>query len=161
MDPQRLERATFAAGCFWGVEEAFRTLDGVVETVVGYMGGDTESPTYQQVCSDETGHAEVVDIRFDPTRISYGQLLERFWSKHNPTSLNFQGWDVGSQYRSAIFTHSEEQRRQAEESKAALAASGRYSTPIVTEITPAGPFWRAEEYHQQYVLKNKPACRGL
>ena len=155
-----MQRATFAAGCFWGVEEAFRTLDGVAETAVGFMGGTTESPSYREVCTGETGHAEVVDLRFDPAVISYAQLLEVFWNKHNPTSLNFQGWDVGSQYRSAIFYHNDEQRRRAEESKAALAASGKYSAPIVTEITPAGPFWRAEDYHQQYVLKNRPGCRG-
>ncbi len=155
-----MERATFAAGCFWGVEEAFRTLDGVLETAVGYMGGNTENPTYQQVCTGETGHAEVVDLRFDPERISYAQLIEVFWAKHNPTSLNFQGWDVGTQYRSAIFCHTEEQRQIAADSKAALEKSGKYQGPVVTEITPAGPFWRAEEYHQQYVLKNRPGCRG-
>jgi len=151
-----MEKATFAAGCFWGVEEAFRTLDGVLETAVGYMGGHTENPTYHQVCSGETGHAEVVHLKFDPEQISYAQLLDKFWGKHNPTCLNFQGWDVGSQYRSVIFYYSEEQRQIAEESKAQLAASGKYRDPIVTEITSAMPFWRAEEYHQQYVLKNKP-----
>jgi peptide-methionine (S)-S-oxide reductase len=156
-----MERATFAAGCFWGVEETFRTLDGVLETAVGYMGGTLDHPTYKLVCSGETGHAEVVDLTFDPAVISYAQLLDKFWAKHNPTSLNFQGLDVGTQYRSAIFFHSEEQHQQAELSKAALAASGQYSEPIVTEITPAGTFWRAEDYHQQYVRKNKPACRGL
>ena len=156
-----MERATFAAGCFWGVEELFRTLDGVLETAAGYMGGGTQNPTYKEVCSGETGHAEVVDLKFDPTVVNYEQLLEKFWSKHNPTSLNFQGWDVGTQYRSAIFYHSEEQRQIAEQSKAVLDSSNKYPEPIVTEITPAGPFWRAEEYHQQYVRKNKPACRGL
>ncbi len=150
-----MQQATFAAGCFWGVEEAFRKLDGVLKTAVGYMGGVTERPSYQQVCSGETGHAEVVALEYDPTLISYSQLLGRFWSKHNPTCLNFQGWDVGSQYRSAIFYHSAEQRRLAEESKAALAASDRYDSPIVTEITAAGPFWLAEEYHQQYILKQQ------
>jgi len=151
-----MEKATFAAGCFWGVEEAFRTLEGVLETAVGYMGGHTENPTYQQVCSGETGHAEVVHLKFNPEQISYAQLLDKFWGKHNPTCLNFQGWDVGSQYRSVIFYYSEQQRQIAEESKAQLAASGKYREPIVTEITSAMPFWRAEEYHQQYVLKNKP-----
>jgi len=156
MEEPTRERATFAAGCFWGVEEAFRTREGVLETAVGFMGGSTEQPTYHQVCSGETGHAEVVDISFDPQRISYQELLEIFWNKHNPTSLNYQGWDVGTQYRSAIFTHSEEQRRIAEASKQALVQSGKYRQPIVTEITPAGPFWRAEDYHQQYILKNRP-----
>ncbi len=151
-----MERATFAAGCFWGVEEAFRTLPGVVETAVGYMGGTTEQPTYQQVCSGATGHAEVVEVIFDPAQISYGQLLERFWSKHNPTSLNRQGWDIGTQYRSAIFYHNAEQHRQAEEAKKALEASGVYAEPVVTEIAPAGTFWRAEEYHQQYIRKQSP-----
>ena len=151
-----MEQATFAAGCFWGVEEAFRTQPGVVETAVGYMGGHTENPSYQQVCTGETGHAEVVQLSFDPAKISYAQLLDLFWAKHNPTSLNFQGWDVGTQYRSAIFYHSDEQRRIAEEAKAQLAASGKYKAPIVTEVASAGPFWRAEDYHQQYILKNKP-----
>jgi peptide-methionine (S)-S-oxide reductase len=150
------ERATFAAGCFWGVEEAFRILPGVLETAVGFMGGHTKNPTYHQVCTGETGHAEVVDLRFDPAQISYSELLDRFWGKHNPTCRNYQGFDVGIQYRSAVFYHSEEQRRIAEESKAALAASAKYADPIVTEITQAGPFWRAEEYHQKYILKNRP-----
>jgi len=150
-----MERATFAGGCFWGVEEAFRTLDGVIETAVGYMGGTTENPTYKVVCSGVTGHAEVVDIKFDPDVISYLQLVEFFWEQHNPTSLNFQGVDVGTQYRSAIFYHSDDQRRQAEESKRTLNVSGKYAIPVVTEITPAGPFWRAEEYHQQYFKKQK------
>lgn len=154
------ERATFAAGCFWGVEEAFRSLDGVLETAVGYMGGDVDNPTYQLVCSGETGHAEVVDLVFDPAAISYRQLLERFWRKHNPTTLNRQGWDIGTQYRSAIFYHSEQQRQEAEASRAAFDASDRYTDPVVTEIVPAGPFWRAEEYHQQYLLKqNRPSCQ--
>ena len=151
-----MERATFAGGCFWGVEEAFRTLDGVIETAVGYMGGTTENPTYPVVCSGVTGHAEVVDIKFDPDVISYLQLIEFFWEQHNPTSLNFQGVDVGTQYRSAIFYHSDDQRQQAEEAKNALNGSGKYPIPIVTEITPAGSFWRAEEYHQQYFKKQKP-----
>jgi peptide-methionine (S)-S-oxide reductase len=150
-----MERATFAGGCFWGVEEAFRTLDGVIETAVGYMGGTTENPTYKVVCSGVTGHAEVVDIKFDPDVISYLQLVEFFWEQHNPTSLNFQGVDVGTQYRSAIFYHSDDQRQQAEESKRTLNVSGKYAIPVVTEITPAGPFWRAEEYHQQYFKKQK------
>ncbi len=151
-----MERATFAGGCFWGTEEAFRTLDGVIETTVGYMGGTTESPTYEMVCTGTTGHAEVVDITFDPTVITYQQLLEQFWASHNPTSLNFQGVDHGTQYRSAIYFYNEEQRQQAEESKAALDASTAYIAPIVTEITSAESFWRAEEYHQLYFKKQKP-----
>ncbi|MDA3903362.1 MAG: peptide-methionine (S)-S-oxide reductase MsrA [Desulfuromusa sp.] len=151
-----MARATFAGGCFWGTEEAFRTLNGVIKTVVGYMGGTTENPSYEMVCTGQTGHAEVVDIEFDPAVISYQQLLECFWAVHNPTSLNFQGVDRGTQYRSAVFYHSDDQRQQAEESKSALAASGIHLAPIVTEITPAGPFWRAEEYHQQYFMKQKP-----
>ena len=151
-----MARATFAGGCFWGTEEAFRTVDGVIDTVVGYMGGTTENPSYEMVCTGQTGHAEVVDINFDPTVISYPQLIEIFWTIHNPTSLNFQGVDTGTQYRTAIFYHNDEQRQQAEESKAALIASGVYELPIVTEITSAGPFWRAEEYHQQYFVKQKP-----
>jgi len=151
-----MEQATFAGGCFWGTEEAFRTVEGVVETAVGYMGGTLESPTYPQVCSGQTGHAEVVDIKFDPAIISYRELVELFWTIHNPTSLNFQGPDHGTQYRSAIFFHSAEQRQQAEESKAALAASGEFGLLIVTEIVPAETFWRAEEYHQQYFMKQKP-----
>ena len=155
-----MERATFAAGCFWGVEEAFRTTAGVLKTEVGYMGGDVDNPTYQLVCSGETGHAEVVDLQYDPAVISYAQLLEIFWRKHNPTTLNRQGWDIGTQYRSAIFYHSEEQRQRAEQSKAALDATDQYDDPVVTEITPAGSFWRAEEYHQQYLLKNKSSSCG-
>ena len=151
-----MEKATFAAGCFWGVEEAFRTLDGVIETTVGYMGGTTANPSYQMVCSGETGHAEVLEVQFDPTVISYQQLLERFWAKHNPTTLNRQGVDFGSQYRSAIFYYSEEQRQQAEEAKGEMDQSGRFDDPIVTEINPAGSFWRAEDYHQKYILKQKP-----
>ncbi len=148
-----MNRATLAAGCFWGVEEKFRVLDGVIQTSVGYMGGDVEHPTYQLVCSGETGHAEVVDLEYDPARISYRQLLERFFTLHNPTSLNRQGWDIGSQYRSAIFFYNEEQHRLAMEMVAAIEASGRYDDPVVTEIVPASTFWRAEEYHQRYIQK--------
>ncbi|SEA37626.1 peptide-methionine (S)-S-oxide reductase [Desulfuromusa kysingii] len=151
-----MARATFAGGCFWGVEEAFRVLDGVIETTVGYMGGTTEEPTYEMVCTGATGHAEVVDIKFDPEVISYSQLVEYFWTRHDPTSLNFQGVDRGTQYRSAIFFHSSEQREQAEASKRILDASGKYKLPVVTEVTQAGQFWRAEEYHQQYIKKQKP-----
>jgi peptide-methionine (S)-S-oxide reductase len=148
-----MERATFAAGCFWGVEADFRAIEGVVDALVGYTGGSTPNPTYQQVCSDRTGHAEAVEVTFDPARVSYSQLLDAFWELHDPTTPNRQGPDVGSQYRSAIFYHSEEQRAAAEASKAALERSGRYKTPVVTEIVPAATFWRAEDYHQQYVAK--------
>lgn len=150
-----MNRATFAAGCFWGVEEAFRVLDGVHETAVGYLGGTTEKPTYEQVCSGETGHAEAVDLLFDPSRISYEKLLERFFSKHDPTSLNRQGLDIGSQYRSAVFYHSDEQRQQAQQYKQQLELSGRYDGPLVTEIIPAATFWRAEEYHQKYLCRRR------
>ena len=145
--------ATFAAGCFWGVEAAFRRLPGVTATAVGYSNGDTPAPTYEDVCTDRTGHAEVVQVTYDPAKVSYEQLLETFWSNHNPTTLNRQGPDVGSQYRSAIFYHTPEQQAAAEASKQALTASGRFPRPIVTEITPAAPFHRAEEYHQQYLEK--------
>jgi peptide-methionine (S)-S-oxide reductase len=151
-----MEKATFGAGCFWGVEAAFRQLKGVTATAVGYMGGKTENPTYQDVCTDTTGHAEVVEVTFDPAHIRYEQLLDIFWQNHNPTQLNRQGPDIGTQYRSAVFYHSESQRDAAETSKAALGKSGKYKAPIATEITPAGIFYRAEEYHQQYLEK-----RGL
>jgi len=153
---RQTELATFGAGCFWGVEAAFRRLPGVVATQVGYCGGHTQNPTYHDVCGHQTGHAEVVQVEFDPTQVSYEQLLDVFWANHNPTQLNRQGPDVGDQYRSAIFTHSDEQRTAAEASKERLAASGKFSRPIVTTIEPAPEFWRAEEYHQQYLEK-----RGL
>lgn len=151
-----MEKATFGAGCFWGVEEAFRQLDGVTATAVGYAGGRTQNPTYQEVCSDTTGHAEVVEVEFDPARISYDQLLDVFWQNHDPTTMNRQGPDFGSQYRSAVFYHNDEQLKAAQRSKEKLDASGRWPRRIVTEITPASTFYRAEEYHQQYVQK-----RGL
>jgi peptide-methionine (S)-S-oxide reductase len=147
------EKATFGAGCFWGVEETFRNLKGVVSTAVGYAGGAKENPTYEDVCSDRTGHAEVVEVEFNPDEISYDQLLEVFWSNHNPTTLNRQGPDVGTQYRSAIFYHSPEQKAAAEASKGRLQNSGKFPRPIVTQVEPAGKFWRAEEYHQQYLNK--------
>lgn len=147
------EKAMFGAGCFWGVEEAFRTLDGVTATAVGYSGGKLENPTYQDVCSETTGHAEVVEVDYDPARISYEQLLEVFWNAHDPTTLNRQGPDFGSQYRSAIFYHNDAQRAAATQSKQQLDASGRLSRKVVTEITPASTFYRAEEYHQQYLQK--------
>jgi peptide-methionine (S)-S-oxide reductase len=148
-----MAKATFGAGCFWGVEEEFRKVPGVLDTAVGYAGGKTDSPTYQDVCSDETGHAEVVEVDYDPAKVSYDQLLEIFWSNHNPTTLNRQGPDVGTQYRSAIFFHTPEQEQQAKASKERLEKSGRFHRPIVTEITPASRFWRAEEYHQRYFEK--------
>src|SRR5438270_4769562 len=147
------EKATFGAGCFWGVEETFRNLDGVLSTAVGYAGGTKEDPTYKDVCTDETGHAEVVEVEFDPSRISYEQLLDVFWSNHNPTTSNRQGPDIGTQYRSVIFHHSPEQKKVAEESRTQLQNSGRFSRPIVTQIEPAPQFWRGEEYHQQYLKK--------
>jgi peptide-methionine (S)-S-oxide reductase len=148
-----METAMFGAGCFWGVEAAFRQVPGVKSTEVGYAGGHTENPTYKDVCSDETGHAEVVRVEFDPAEVSYGELLNVFWNSHNPTTLNRQGPDVGTQYRSAIFYADENQKRLAEESKQKLNASGRFRHPIVTEITKAPAFFRAEEYHQQYLEK--------
>jgi peptide-methionine (S)-S-oxide reductase len=152
--PARLDGtqvATFAAGCFWGVEAAFRELEGVVKTSVGYTGGDTPNPTYEQVCSHGTGHAEAVEVSFDPARVSYGQLLETFWRIHDPTTPNRQGWDVGSQYRSAIFVHDAQQASLASESRDHEQTN--LVKPIVTEITPAGAFYEAEDYHQQYFEK--------
>ncbi len=148
-----MEKATFAAGCFWGVETAFRQVPGVISTEVGYSGGRTKNPTYREVCTDQTGHAEAVRIEFDPAKVSYDELLKIFWECHDPTTLNRQGPDVGSQYRSAIFFHSPEQEAAARVSKEGLEKSGRHSRPIVTEIVPASEFYRAEEYHQQYLVK--------
>jgi peptide-methionine (S)-S-oxide reductase len=153
--------ATFGAGCFWGVEEAFRRTQGVTETTVGYMGGHLEKPSYQAVCTDRTGHAEVVQVQFDPSQIDYERLLEVFWDLHDPTTLNRQGPDVGTQYRSAVFYHDQSQQAAAAEMKARLQASGRFRRPIVTEITPASTFWRAEEYHQKYFQKNGGASCHL
>jgi peptide-methionine (S)-S-oxide reductase len=151
-----MEKATFAAGCFWGVEAAFREVSGVVSTMVGYTGGAYDNPTYEDVCAGKTGHAEAVQIEFDPEQISYEQLLEVFWRIHDPTQLDRQGPDVGAQYRSAIFFHTPEQEAAARASKARLERSGRYRRKIVTEITALATFWRAEEYHQGYLGK-----RGL
>lgn len=148
------ETATFAAGCFWGVESLFRQTEGVISTRVGYSGGHSLQPTYAEVCTDKTGHAEAVEIIFDPGKISYARVLEIFWENHNPTTLNRQGPDVGSQYRSVIFYHSDEQARIARESKQALEKSGKFRQPIVTEIVPARTFYPAEEYHQDYYHKH-------
>ena len=151
-----MEKATFGAGCFWGVEAAFRQVEGVVSTAVGYMGGSLKNPTYKDVCTDTTGHAEAVEVTYDPANVSYEELLKVFWQIHDPTTLNRQGPDVGTQYRSAIFFHGGEQEAAARASKEKLEKSGAYKRPIVTEIVPAGEFWQAEEYHQQYLEK-----RGL
>ena len=148
--------ATFGAGCFWGVEAAFRQLAGVTGTAVGYLGGTLENPTYKDVCSDTTGHAEVVQVEYDPAKVSYDDLLNVFWTNHDPTTLNRQGPDVGSQYRSVIFFHTAEQEAAAKASKDSMQQSSKFRRPIVTEITPASEFYRAEEYHQQYLEK-----RGL
>lgn len=151
------EIAYFAAGCFWGVEAAFRQLPGVVRTAVGYAGGKTEQPTYEDVCYRNTGHAETVEVEFDPARITYAQLLAAFWECHDPTQVNRQGPDVGTQYRSAIFYRDDAQRQAAEADKTARDSSGQFRRPIATEITPASTFWRAEEYHQQYLEKRGQA----
>jgi len=148
-----MEKATFGAGCFWGVETAFRQIKGVKATAVGYMGGKLNDPTYQDVCTDRTGHAEVVEVEFDPSQIAYDELLDVFWSNHNPTTLNRQGPDVGTQYRSVIFYLSPEQKSAAEASREKIDMSGRFSRPVVTQIEPAPRFWRAEEYHQRYLQK--------
>lgn len=153
-----MKKATFGAGCFWGVETAFRAVEGVSDAAVGYMGGTLEHPSYEQVCSGTTGHAEVVQVEYDPERVGYDELLETFWEIHDPTQRNRQGPDIGSQYRSVIFTHDEGQAETARNSKE--RRGGRFSRPIVTEIEAAGTFWRAEEYHQRYLEKrNAAACR--
>jgi len=154
MEEAPLRKATFAAGCFWGVEATFRRLAGVKSTQVGYIGGRLDNPSYEAVCTDRTGHAEAVEVTYDPAVISFHDLLEVFWNNHNPTTLNRQGPDVGTQYRSAIFYHSPEQEAEAKVSRD--AAQARFSKPIVTQIEPAPAFWPAEEYHQQYLEK-----RGL
>lgn len=153
-----MEKATFGAGCFWGVEAAYRNTPGVTATAVGYLGGTLDNPSYEQVCTGRTGHAEVVEVEFDPSEVSYEDMLAVFWREHDPTQTNRQGWDVGTQYRSAIFTHSPE---QAEIARTSLAAEqGRYRKTISTEITPASTFFPAEEYHQRYLEKRGQAtCR--
>jgi peptide-methionine (S)-S-oxide reductase len=151
------ETATFAAGCFWGVEAGFRQIPGVVRTAVGYTGGTVPNATYEQVCSGRTGHAEAVEIEFDPAQVSYDDLLDAFWSMHNPTTVNRQGWDIGTQYRSAIFFHTPEQEATARKSRD--EAQSRITKPIVTEITPASEFYRAEDYHQRYLeKKGRASC---
>jgi peptide-methionine (S)-S-oxide reductase len=149
-----IEKATFGAGCFWGVEEMFRNLPGVKSATSGYAGGSTENPTYEDVCSHATGHAEVVEVDFDPAQVSYEKLLDSFWTNHDPTTRNRQGPDVGSQYRSVVFYHSPEQKAAAEAKRAELDKSGKFRRPIVTEIEAAPTFYRAEEYHQQYLRKH-------
>jgi peptide-methionine (S)-S-oxide reductase len=151
-----MQKATFGAGCFWGVEAVFRQVPGVTATAVGYAGGTVPNPTYEDVCSDETGHAEVVEVSYDPAKVSYQQLLDVFWNNHDPTTLNRQGPDYGTQYRSVIFYHSPEQEAAARASRERLEKSGRFRRPIVTQVEPAPAFWRAEEYHQRYLEK-----RGL
>jgi peptide-methionine (S)-S-oxide reductase len=155
-DKTTLEKATFGAGCFWGVEAAFRQIKGVVSTAVGFSGGNYDKPSYHDVCTGRTGHAEVVEVTYDPARVSYEDLLKVFWENHNPTTLNRQGWDVGTQYRSAIYFHNATQEAAARASKEQLEKSGKYRKPIVTEVTPASTFYMAEDYHQQYLEK-----RGL
>jgi peptide-methionine (S)-S-oxide reductase len=147
------EIATFGAGCFWGIEAAFSRIAGVIEAVSGYSGGHTKNPTYKDVCTGETGHAEVVQVTYDPARVGYEKLLDAFWAMHDPTQVNRQGPDFGSQYRTAVFFQTPEQEATAKKSKAALDASGKFKRPIATEITAAGPFFRAEEYHQKYLEK--------
>lgn len=156
MENTDMATAMFGAGCFWGVEAAFRQIEGVKATAVGYAGGEVDNPTYEQVCSDRTGHAEVVWVEYDPARVSYDELLNVFWQKHDPTQVNRQGPDVGSQYRSVVFYYTPEQERAARESKEKLAAGGEYDRPVATSIEAAPEFWKAEEYHQQYLEK-----RGL
>ncbi len=148
-----MEKATFGAGCFWGVEDSYQNINGVISTMVGYMGGNTKNPTYEEVCTDETGHVEVVQIIYDPLIVSYEELLEIFWSIHDPTQYNRQGPDIGTQYRSVIFYHSQEQKKIAMQSK--QKHSKKFNKEIVTEVTSAKEFYRAEEYHQKYLEKNR------
>ena len=161
MPKQKTEKATFAAGCFWQVEEAFSKANGVVSAMVGYTGGKTKNPSYEKVCTDTTGHTEAVHVEFDPSKVSYEELLDIFWSIHDPTQLNRQGPDVGTQYRSAIFYHNETQRKAAIASKEKLEKSGKYKKPVVTAIAPVSEFYKAEEYHQKYLEKRKSKMFNL
>lgn len=156
-----MAKATFAAGCFWGVEEAFGEVDGVTKTTVGYTGGTVDNPSYEQVCTDTTGHAEAIEIEYDPAKVSYEKLLDTLWAVHDPTQLNRQGPDFGTQYRSAIFAHDAEQERAARAAVEALQKSGKFRRPVVTEVTPAQTFWPAENYHQQYFAKRGKRRHGL
>ncbi len=149
-----LEKATFGAGCFWGVEDTFRQVPGVTDVIVGYTGGTVPNPTYDVVCNGTTGHAEAVEVTFDPVKVKYDDLLKIFWENHNPTTRNQQGPDFGAQYRSVIFFHTPEQKVAAEQSRMAVEKSGKWKNPVVTEIVPAKEFYKAEEYHQQYLKKN-------
>jgi peptide-methionine (S)-S-oxide reductase len=156
-----MAKATFAAGCFWGVEEAFRHIKGVTSATVGYTGGATKNPSYKDVCTGRTGHAEAVEVEFDPAQVSYRELVAAFFQNHNPTTLNSQGPDFGTQYRSAIFYHDAEQEAEAREAIATLEKSHIFKRPIVTEVKPASDFYRAEEYHQQYLAKRgAPSCHS-
>jgi peptide-methionine (S)-S-oxide reductase len=157
----KMAKATFAAGCFWGVEAAFRQVKGVVSTTVGYTGGTMKNPTYRDVCSGSTGHAESVEVEYDPARVTYDDLLQVFWGNHDPTTQDRQGPDIGTQYRSAIFYHDETQKSAALSSKGALERAGKFRSPIVTAIVPAGDFFPAEEYHQQYLEKRGLSSCGL
>lgn len=160
MENKNIQTATFGAGCFWGVELTFSKVKGVISTEVGYSGGHTDNPSYKEVCTNKTGHAEVIRVQFDPSVVSYNDLLNVFWELHDPTQMNRQGPDVGTQYRSAIFYHTPEQKTTAEASKKALAESGKYKRPIATEITAATTFYPAEEYHQKYLEKRgRGACK--
>jgi len=153
-----MEKALFGAGCFWGVEDFFRQVPGVIDAVSGYAGGAVENPSYKQVCTDSTGHAEVVEVTFDPAKVAYRTLVELFFRMHNPTTRDRQGPDIGTQYRSVIFTHSPEQAQVAAQVRAAVDASGKWKTPVVTQIEPAPAFWKAEDYHQRYFEKHGGHC---
>ncbi|NEZ03716.1 peptide-methionine (S)-S-oxide reductase MsrA [Wenzhouxiangella sp. XN201] len=153
-----MEKATFGAGCFWGVEQCFRAMEGVIDATVGYMGGHVDNPTYQQVCTDRTGHAEVCQVSFDPAKIDYADLVREFFRMHDPTQVNRQGPDVGTQYRSVIFVHDEQQRVTAERVRDEESSSDRYRAPLATSVEPVTRFWPAEDYHQRYLEKNGASC---